>query len=336
MLSDGMWNTGVDPTTVLPSMPVYTIALGDHSEQAILQSIASSTNGTYNFAPGYRQLAQIYNTIISQSRVARSVTNQLNDVSPYGYQEVNSPIDPGQTVGVLTVNWDNLNVVYTPNTPVGNQINITVYDPNGNQYTGSPTYIQPGVVVFTIPTPMGGNWTVGCWYAGASGGPAIGCTWGGFEPAQGAQLVLKSVNGHLVKTGKKAGMLLSLEEEDGTPLRNTQIKAIVNAPLKSVSQVRKKHAKELKKITPDKKHLKDGISESVSKMIMLEKKTGTSLIPRQHYPLQAKKKNETWALNLNETQISGGYTIHIVAKGYSDIYKSYVQRSEVISFAVIE
>ena len=67
LLSDGMWNQGPDPMQNLPSnIPIYTIALGNNGQLQLMQNIATQTNGKYNFAPGYRQLAQIYNNIISQ------------------------------------------------------------------------------------------------------------------------------------------------------------------------------------------------------------------------------------------------------------------------------
>jgi hypothetical protein len=65
LLSDGYENTPPMVTSILPSVPsgvpIHTIALGAASDQALLQSIAATTGGSYFFSPDELGLFQIYN-----------------------------------------------------------------------------------------------------------------------------------------------------------------------------------------------------------------------------------------------------------------------------------
>jgi hypothetical protein len=65
LLSDGYENTVPMVSLVLPTVPgdvhVHTIALGAASDQALLQSIATATGGSYFFSPDELGLFEIYN-----------------------------------------------------------------------------------------------------------------------------------------------------------------------------------------------------------------------------------------------------------------------------------
>ena len=335
LLSDGMWNEGVDPMTVLPNnIPIYTIALGDHGELDIMQRIATATSGTYNYAPGYRELARIYNNIAAQTQVAEVVRNSLDSVQPLYYKEYTTNITAGISMGTFTLNWDNINVAYTPNTPTGNQINIVLYDPNNNKFTGSPVYVASGSVVFEVANPIPGNWTVGCWYAGTAGTPALDCTWGTFEPPGTAALSLTSAS-QLLSAGEEPQIEVHFHDYEN-PIKNPIIRATVSAPQHSYESIAQNYAKELQEIIPDENLMKDGVPEDKARISALNQKMNGTLLTRHDRPLfnVTTGTDGKHAIKLTDTAISGTYNVHVEATGYSTRHKSMVQRTGIISIHV--
>lgn len=331
LLSDGIWNQGPDPLTVLPNnIPIYTIALGNNGQLTLMQQIATNTGGQYNFAPGYRQLAQIYNNIVSQSHVARTVTNVLDQVNTNYYREIATPCSGGAS-GTFTVNWDNEAVAYTPNTPVGNQVNIILIDPNGNQYPGAPVYAKTATVVFNVQNPMAGVWNIGCWYAGPSGGASLNCVWGAFEPTGSTQLNLV-INNQAVKAGSPVSVKAQFLE-NGNPIINPRLSVKIDAPIADHDLVHKMYKAELSKTIPDPVLIRDGVSEDMAKIMTLGKNKGLDLYPRELYRASAGvNKDAVHDIAVDDTKIKGGYNIHVIATGISPKTKMIVQETKILSF----
>jgi len=182
-LSDGMYNVGGNPVPGLATTPpIYTIALGPNGQQKTLSAIASKTGGTYNYAPNALQLAEIYNTIASQTSVAVSITNTQTSVASDKFVGTDGVVPSGATQATFSVNWDDDTVTYTPNTPSDGEVNVFLTDPNGNTVTTTATGSGPGFVVFKIASPLVGTYTAYAWYAASStGSSTLAYTAGIFE-----------------------------------------------------------------------------------------------------------------------------------------------------------
>lgn len=334
LLSDGMWNVGGDPLAALPAIRIYTIALGSHGQLQLMQQIAGRTGGKYNFAPGFRELAQVYNDIAAEAGVADVVTNTLDSVGAYGYKEVAAPIAAGAGNGTFTVNWDDESVTYTPGTPTGNQVNITLYDPSGRKVTVEPAYVRPAVVVFQVPDPQPGEWKVGCWYAGRNGGPSLDCTWGGFEPPGTARLALRTGT-----VPVRPGQTVRIEAEfhDGeAPVEAASVRAVVDAPGADREEVLRGHANELAALLPDRSTLEMDVPDDLARIIALEKRLGRALVPRARRPVfdVVATGDGRHTLEVRDTAVKGSYTVHVTARGYSPRLKTAVQRTRLLSFHV--
>lgn len=333
LLSDGMYNRGGNPLSSLPSIPIYTIALGNHGQLTLMQQIATNTSGKYNYAPGVRELAQIYNDIVSEANVADAVTNDLDAVSTFNYKEISSPISAGAANGKFTVNWDNEQVQFTSGTPVGNQVNIALYDPSGTKRSDAPVYVEPGVAVFDVDSPQAGNWSVGCWYAGKSGGPALNCVWGGFEPPGTSSLSLAMTSPTLA-VGDTAKIKASFKSK-GSVLENPQVQVRVNAPLTNHEALMKTHEQELKKVSPNEKLLEEGFSEDKAKLLTFARKNGIDTNPRTEYRTVSNPQDDgTHKIEIPDTKVQGGYKVQVTMKGYSPELKSEVKRTRLVHFNV--
>ena len=62
-------NTDVDlGTSIQNGIPIYTIGLGENSDNFTLQRIADETDGTYHFSPTTAELDQIFQDIVEEIR----------------------------------------------------------------------------------------------------------------------------------------------------------------------------------------------------------------------------------------------------------------------------
>ncbi|MCW1892599.1 MAG: VWA domain-containing protein [Candidatus Uhrbacteria bacterium] len=332
LLTDGEWNVPPDPLTVLPAYPIYTIALGNSAGINTMQTIAQRTGGTYHFAPGYRDLQRVYNEIAQDSTIADTITNELESVNAYDYREVTVAFSPDIDSGKLAVNWDDVNVTYTPGTPTGNQVNISITDPSGQAYAASPVFTAPAGVVFDIPNPAPGIWTVGCWYAGQSGGRPLNCVWGGFEPYGTAKIDLKTKD-TLLTIGEPAGIDLEFSDAGG-PITNASIRITIESPRMTIAEAVEMNAGELKEVAIETDH-DDKIDENLARAAAFERQTGRSYVPVSRMPLHAiASGNGLYHIDLPQANLAGHVTLHIVAEGISQKTGSPVKRTRHITMTV--
>lgn len=318
LLTDGEWNVPPDPLTVLPSYPIYTIALGNSQAIPTMQAIAERTGGTYHFAPGYRELQRIYNEIAQDSTIADTITNDLESVNPYNYRETTVTFSPGVDSGKIVVSWDDTGVTYTPNTPVGNQVNVSITDPSGQAFTAAPVFVGPAGIVFSVPNPAPGVWTIGCWYAGQVGGRQLGCVWGGFEPYG---TVMLDVN---AERGASGDIDISFSDEGGS-IANTCVRATLETPLMTLANA----VKAIPGAPPAAAAgNEDEINEDLAKAAAAERETGRPTVPVSCVPLRAVSNgNGLYRITLPNTDIPAYAALHVVAEGISQKTGQPVKRT---------
>ncbi len=164
LLTDGVQNTGTDPAEVIPlyvgqGWPVYTVALTDFADEALMKEIAASTGGRYYSAPTSSALLDIYN------RIKQTIKGQDQVASTAGTVFVNQTVQN-------TVNIDT-SVQVVEFTYIGptTEINYYIFYPNGTRVelnpasptgTASPdiTYISADTYeIYQVNNPAAGNWT---------------------------------------------------------------------------------------------------------------------------------------------------------------------------------
>jgi hypothetical protein len=318
LLTDGEWNVPPDPMSVLPAYAIYTIALGNSYAIDTMKQIATRTGGTYHFAPGARELQAVYNEIAQDSKVADTVTNELESVNAYGYHEIVTTFSPSVTSGKLAVSWDDTNVKYTAATPVGSQLNISITDPSGHAFTDAPVFMGPSGVVFDIPNPAPGSWIVGCWYAGEVGGRPLGCVWGGFEPYGTAVLSVKQGEG---------GVDVEFSDDAG-PLAQASLRATLETPLMSLEDAAKANAVDANGIQGD---AGEEIKPSLASAAAFERRMGQSCVPVSRTPLRAVATESGHHLDLSGANAAGYAVLHLTAEGVSQKTGAKVKRTRRIT-----
>lgn len=305
LLSDGLWNVGGDPIPGLPTdVPIYTIALGPNGQQQVLQQIASDTGGTYNYTPDALGLAEIYNEILGQASVAALLANAQEPVPQYKFKQTYGTVDADMNEVTFGVNWDNQSVVYSSGTPTGEQVNVAVYDPGGNKISVAPIYDGDAFVVFKVPSPQAGQWSVVSWYSGSG---TLNTTAGIFQPTSAAMSKIALPPPQSLAAGQLIEVEVHTEGID-----SPMVTANIEAPKISLQDARRQHEAALEKIVPNEAFLKEGIDESFAQLLTLHQNrlSENDVFPRESYPLEMKKVSSgIYRGVIENSHIPGSYTV---------------------------
>lgn len=231
-LSDGLWNVGGDPMPGLATnVPIHTIALGANGQLSALQTMAQRTGGQYHFTPDAVGLGQIYNQIAGTTQVASLVANATPTVGQFRYTSTPGTIPASATQASFALSWDDRSVVYTPNTPQGQQVNVFLYDPTGQRVSAQASATGPGYVVFRIPSPIAGTYTAYAWYSGTG---SLTYTAGIFDNASSVQLTLEMGSAGSGPGGSSDFTMRFTD--DGAPVSAAHVEVSVESPLRTVAE----------------------------------------------------------------------------------------------------
>jgi hypothetical protein len=171
LLTDGLHNGGEDPSTVLPDLVangvrVYTIGIGQSIDTALLQSIATTTGGTfYRINPFLSQADQEFRirTVLQEiSGIARDnggvVTSRPEQLSETGPVERSVVIESGSELATFGVTWKDREglVLLELVSPDGETIAVNAVPGNVRQIFGKRPYMA-----FQVERPTPGEWKVG-------------------------------------------------------------------------------------------------------------------------------------------------------------------------------
>ncbi len=249
LLSDGMWNVGPDPTTVLKSIPIYTISLGSHGQLEVLQEIATKTGGRALSSPDASGLASIYFEILASTKVGSLVTLGANKYSTRSVQSSVAKLAVGLDNASVGVNWADPSISYVSGTASTGQVSVQILDPDFNKWTGTPDYQKDGFAVFNIPNPKAGDWIVNATYGG--GGSAV-LTTGALDPDLSTALTLDAPT-EAVASGQPITIHAQVSHR-GEAVPGCAITASADQPSISVDDAIARHRDELVGI-----HLPEGM-----------------------------------------------------------------------------
>jgi len=333
LLSDGMWNTGGQPTLNGTTVPIYTIALGAHGETKYLNQVAATTGGKYYQSPDAWTLQSIYNDIVNQASIAQGVSQKAPQ-PPSKFQSYAATVESNAQNQYFSVAWVDPSIQFTTNNPpVGDQVNISLQDPNGAVYT-VPTAVGAGFAVFKMASPAAGQWQIGVWTAAVGGASEFKATWGSFNPDSSVSLALSAT----APDEPGAPLRFHAEARDGgEPVPGVQMTAVVEAPTHTLDEVKAWLRPHFERIEPPAELLADGVPEDTARLIALDARQGNGegLIPRRSYPLlESTPPSGVYEGLVADTRVRGTYTLRITAHGYSERSKTHFARSRRVDVEV--
>jgi hypothetical protein len=341
LLTDGQQNCGIDPINVPATYPVYPCGMGDYVSVSQLQTIASRTNGVYYAIPRPINMMQIYNQIRSiQPRIQSVLNHQFAVSSSQPTLLLPASIAASSDLQQVGVVWDNTSYVYANNPqPTGNQVYAALYQPNGQLLPGPPARIGSGYVIFDVPSPTPGIWSVYFQYSGTLGG--LNVTAGVFEftPASQSEVRLEIDAPAVMNAGSPLAIKAQLLHENGDPVPITSATAEVASPGLSVKNALVKHADDLKGLSPlldEPSHDEDTPERRLIQLhgLLLP---GHDILPRRTRaaPMAAGADGSHHAVFADTAQ-GGAHNVLVRAQGYCDKSKSVVQRTQLATVHVAD
>ena len=323
LLSDGEWNEGTDPTKNLPGIPIYTIALGNNGQVKTLQTIAEDSGGDFHLSPTPFDLSDIYNSIVHSTGIAALLKSQQHIIPQNQFKTTNVVYSSGAQQATFAVTWSNKTIVYTPNTPTGEQINVALRGPNGN-VPATATAVGSGFVVFKVPNPTPGDYTAAAWYSGTQ---QLHCTIGLFDPHLDLNLAA-SASQAIVPTGTAVHISTAVDEA-GTALEDAKISVALESPTISHHEAAEQHQEALAR------HKGDSDENSLNvQMLKLQMERGphNPLIPYESKTLVQGASN-TSSMSFTP-QVKGTHIVRVTAEGISPKTKrKYTLHKRVSVFA---
>ncbi len=310
LLSDGDWNKGSNPTKNLPSIPIYTIALGNNGQVNTLKTIAANTNGTFHLAPTPFDLADIYNEIIGQTSVATVLANNKQNIQQNKFWTMPATVSAGATQATIGASWTNWAVKYTSGTPSGNQVNVSLLDPNGRSMGLTPSATGNGFAAFRLSSPKPGQYQVAFW---SSAPGTLGSSGGFFDPD--LNLSLRVDAPQAVEVGKPVQVSAQVTEEDGTPVDQLHFQAHVESPALDPEAAVAAHRSALDCLEPP--DIPEEASDNV-RMLALQYKLGPGkpLLPYDHTPLGVQHSEGPCTCSFTP-RTKGGHILRLTASGHA-------------------
>lgn len=263
LLSDGYQNRAPMVADVLPTLPtgvkVHTIALGPHSDQALLETIADATGGKYYFSPDELELHEIYNYIRAEATEEELALNETVTLSDNEATEAavsrQAVIDEGAVYAIFGVSWDNplLDLRVTLRPPQGPVMDLTrVRQINGRAYK-----------VLRLRRPQAGVWSVDI--QRPSSGGKLSCTLAAFLRSDLRLRLAPAAKAFVV--GKPASILVQVQDR-GKIVRQFRGTSFVARPAASLSTLIR-DAKKLPPVPEDMLKAKDALPEAVLQALII-------------------------------------------------------------------
>ena len=314
LLSDGEWNVGPDPLSVLPrGIRVFTIALGDDGQTRTLRKIARDTGGEYLFAPDAIALMPIYLDLLDSADVGRLVYNGFRSLDSVQNTFVSTVKLAGGLVSAsIGVSWADPEIAYVDQAPGPGQVSIQLLDPDFKVYPATPDYQEDGFAVFTIATPEPGDWHVITTYGG---GGTANVTVGVLVPDRHTTLALEAPSG-AVPAGRPFTVQARITH-DGQPVAGCSLAASADQPAVSVEAAILKYRSELACVElPEEMDLDHPRADRVRLRTLRRRKLpAVDILPRQDLPASCREIEPGWFEIEVATLEPGEYLVKVECAG---------------------
>ena len=226
LLSDGMQNTGEDPSTVVPDIRargavVFSIGLGSDADVGTLAGIASATGGKFFFAGSSTDLPTIFTEIQATVTGAAILDRVKRELEPSASDVIPIVIDSktGRTTISIT----------------GDGFDVSLKAPDGTTSTAAAqatgvTYKKDGLVqVFEIEAPQPGTWVLTVTRTGADRG-AVNVLATAETALEGTHLQATAPTTLDFIRDSKAQLVIEAALSEGAPVLSAKVEATVTRP----------------------------------------------------------------------------------------------------------
>ncbi|HEU0301834.1 MAG TPA: vWA domain-containing protein [Longimicrobium sp.] len=314
ILSDGQWNTGPDPATVLGSTPpIYVAGLGPYLSQQMFQPLLSKNpNSKFYSQPNAYQMMQIFNDIRAVPPDVALTANALGSYSGSDYTLTPSTIAGDSDEAQFTVVWSDARCQYTSGYPSGYQVNVVLIDPSGRTSSATPTITGDGYCIFNLDGVQPGTWNTLVQYSVPQ--PVYG-TMGGFQ--LDTQVNMEVAAPTMQAAGEPLRFTAQVTDE-GQPVEGLTVRSHLTRPLLSVENALRTYADEMRTVRPDEAMLEQGASEDIARLAALRAARadqGDILATTQAFAIGEPDGDGGYAFEHADTHQAGPYSVRLHVTG---------------------
>lgn len=309
-----------------PPIPVHTIALEAGEQEASLCTIAGKTGGRYHFIESAQDLADIY-WIIAGCLDAALITSTQATMLSGDPVDVKATVSAGATEATFAFNWNDPAALFTTKPlTADNQVQFSVRDPKKKTFT-TPVATGHGFVIFKIPNPVAGVYSLSAWYVGKT---PLSHTIAAFDNGDvTAEMIAPRKP---VPVGSAATVELRLSDGGGESFDDATVTCSLDSPLVSVAEAAETHAERLKAISvggdPSEEFQSVG-----AKLAALQRQTGEKLLRRESQAMVLQRiAGGVYEIRIGYVPKAGSYTVRVVASGTAGKSKAAFQRTAAVSF----
>ncbi|CAO3425146.1 hypothetical protein [Azospirillum doebereinerae] len=281
-------------------------------------------------------MMKVYNQIRSNSVSASLLANELDDIQTNDYRLVPAVVSQTPGGAQMSAVWSNTDVTYTRGSPSGNQLSVTLVDPNGWTSPLDPTVIGDGFVIYNVDNPAPGEWQVQLEFAGR--GQTINCTSGAAQFRSSLRMGAALNIDIDAPTEILAGQPLPLTvqaTEGGVGLTNLRAHAIITRPVISLAQALVTYADRLGSVQPRAEDIARGKPEPMARLAALRAKLlpEGDILGHVSSVVHFQGSDGNLAAALPNTTVAGPYSVQVVVTGEAPIAGPF-QRTKLLSVLV--
>jgi hypothetical protein len=160
LISDGDYNTGVNPAGVLKNEPpVYIAGLGPYMKESYFAAmLAKNTKSKFYNSPNAYDMMAIFNQILADSSQSLLALDNKSIYSGTNYSINEFSVYGQGNRSLLSVVWSDKKYQYTPGYPGGNLINLILIDPDNRKTPFKPWIAEAGFCIFDLRNLRPGKW----------------------------------------------------------------------------------------------------------------------------------------------------------------------------------
>ncbi len=333
ILSDGMWNQGPNPSTILGNTPpIFVAGLGPYLQKSMFQPLLDKNpNSRYYHQPNAWEMMQVFNDIRALPLDVSLMANRLDTYNGSDYKIIDSYVAADSDEAQFVVVWSDNRFKYTSGNPSGYNINVQLIDPNGKTSGIKPVITDGGYCIFNVSNIQPGMWRTLVQYGVPS---QVYGTTGSFQLR--TQVTLEVVAPSVHALGKPLSFLAKVLDE-GQPVEGVVVSARIKAPVISVQNALTKYKKQLLRVKPDVTFLKHGFSDDYSKLhaLRINQLQKIDILPvRSEYQTLKPTKDGFYQGVIRDTKQAGSYTVEIMVKGINSKTKKSFSRVKLFSTLV--
>lgn len=322
ILSDGLWNVGLNPVTVLAKEPpIYVAGLGPCLQPSYFEPLLSKNKESkYYHSPDVAGMMKMFNDIRGEVSHVNILANKNVSYSGSNYKRVPVMVSSDTGEAQFSFVWPDKRFKYTSKEPGGFNMRIYLLDPDNKKMAGEPTIVGDGYCIYNLKNARKGQWNALVEYSLPE---SVMGTIGSFEFNSSVKMNIEAAS--FQSAGEPLDFKVELSD-NGQPIEDLKIDACILQPTISVDNALRMHEPKLMKLMSTLEGL-NGPQEEQNplaslnqlRMNLIEAGQGDILALKPSMQTLSFSKDGFYKGVIQDTKEAGSYTVEVTVSGTSPV-----------------